>query len=144
MVLKARHRRMDRLVALKVLSPALVKTKDLVGRFQREVKAAARLSHPHIVTAYDADEVKGTHFLVMEYVPGTDLGSLVRKQGMLPVATAIEYTLQTARGFLPGMHVFQERLEAQLAGRKMPGFVERFEEISAEYPEWSHAAHPGQ
>ena len=55
-----------------------------------------------------------------------------------------QVTLQTARGFLPGMHVFQERLEAQLAGRKMPGFVERFDEVRAEYPEWSHAAHPGQ
>lgn len=64
MVLKARHRRMDRLVALKVLSPTVVKTPDLLARFHREVKAAARLEHPNIVAAYDADEARGTHFSV--------------------------------------------------------------------------------
>ena len=73
MVLKARHRRMNRIVALKILSPAVTKTPEAMKRFQREVEAAARLHHPNIVTAHDADEVKGTHFLVMEYVEGTDL-----------------------------------------------------------------------
>ena len=49
-------------------------------RFQREIRAAARLSHPNIVTAYDADEVDGTHFLVMEYVEGADLAELVARR----------------------------------------------------------------
>ena len=62
MVLKARHRRMDRLVALKVMSPAALKSPDAVKRFYREVQAAAKLEHPNIVTAYDADEANGTHF----------------------------------------------------------------------------------
>lgn len=72
LVLKARHRRMERLVALKVLSPQVTKSPEAVRRFQREVKAAARLEHPNIVTAHDADEANGTHFLVMQYVDGAD------------------------------------------------------------------------
>jgi serine/threonine protein kinase len=97
-VFKARHQRMERVVALKLLPPAAVKSEDTVRRFQREVKAAARLSHPNIVTAYDADEAAGLHFLVMEYVEGTDLASLVQKDGPLSVDRVIGYCLQAARG----------------------------------------------
>lgn len=98
MVLKAQHRRMDRIVALKVLSPAVVKTPDLLARFHREVKAAARLAHQNIVIAFDADEANGTHFLVMQYVEGDDLSSLVRKKGPLPVSQAVNCVLQIAQG----------------------------------------------
>lgn len=98
MVLKARHRRMDRLVALKVLSPAVVKTPDLLARFQREVKAAARLEHQNIVIAFDADEANGTHFFVMQYIEGTDLSVLVKTTGPLPVDQAVDCVLQAARG----------------------------------------------
>jgi uncharacterized protein YndB with AHSA1/START domain len=55
-----------------------------------------------------------------------------------------QISMHTARGFLPGLHAFLDRLEAQLGGDKMPGFFERFEELRAEYPEWSDAARPGQ
>ena len=55
-VYKAEHQRMERVVALKVLPSALTKEKEAVERFHREVKAAAKLLHPNIVTAYDADE----------------------------------------------------------------------------------------
>ena len=97
-VYKARHRRMDRIVALKVLSLDTVKEADAVGRFQQEVKAAARLTHPNIVTAYDADEAAGVHFLVMECVEGRDLGSLAGEKPQLPVGTAVDYVVQAARG----------------------------------------------
>jgi serine/threonine protein kinase len=70
LVLKAEHRRMKRLVALKVLSPKVTKTPEALRRFQREVEAAARLTHPNIVIAHDAGEAGGTHFLVTEYVRG--------------------------------------------------------------------------
>lgn len=54
-------------------------------------------------------------------------------------------TKETARGFLPGLHVFLDRLEAQLDGAALPDWVERFGQVRAEYPEWSHdASHPGQ
>src|SRR5262249_24904375 len=68
MVFKAEHRRMKRIVALKAMSPAAVKSPDAVKRFRREVQTAAKLSHPNIVAAFDADEARGVHFLVMEYV----------------------------------------------------------------------------
>ncbi len=98
MVLKAEHRRMKRTVALKMLSPAVTKNPDLARRFQREVEAAAKLEHPNIVTAHDADEANGTHFLVMQYVEGTDLAVLVKKEGPLLVERAVNCILQVARG----------------------------------------------
>ncbi|NQT11878.1 MAG: serine/threonine protein kinase, partial [Planctomycetes bacterium] len=97
-VFKAQHRRMERTVALKVLAPAAMKSPDLAERFQREVKAAARLSHPNVVTAYDADEEGGVHYLVMEYVEGRDLAVVVEKEGPLPGARTIDFILQAAAG----------------------------------------------
>ncbi len=98
MVLKAEHKRLKRLVAIKVMSPAAVKTPDSLKRFHREVEAAAKLRHPNIVAADDADEAKGTHFLVMEYVEGSDLSVLVKKHGPLPIEQAVKCVIQAARG----------------------------------------------
>lgn len=98
LVLKAMHRRMERIVALKVMSQAGMRSPDAVQRFHREVKAAAKLNHPNIVTAYDADESNGTHFLVMEYVEGANLSALVKERGPLPAEQAVQYILQAARG----------------------------------------------
>ena len=98
MVLKAQHKRMKRVVALKVMSPAAVKSADALKRFHREVEAAAKLTHPNIVAAFDADEAKGTHFLVMEFVDGDDLSQLVKKNGPLPVEMAVQCIIQAARG----------------------------------------------
>jgi serine/threonine protein kinase/Leucine-rich repeat (LRR) protein len=97
-VFKAVHRRMDRLVAIKVLPPAMTKDAPAVARFEREVRAAAKLHHTNIVTAHDAGHANGVHFLVMEYVEGKDLSALVKKNGPLPVAKATNYILQAARG----------------------------------------------
>lgn len=97
-VFKALHRSMDRVVALKTLPPSALDSAEKIRRFQREVKAAAMLSHPNIVITHDAHEANGVHFLVMEYVKGKDLGKVVRAQGPLPIATAVDYLLQAARG----------------------------------------------
>ena len=97
-VYKAQHRRMKRVVALKVLPSSVAKDPQAVQRFQREVEAVAKLSHPNIVTAYDADQSGDTHFLVMEYVEGKDLGVLVREQGTLTAGKALDYVLQAAKG----------------------------------------------
>jgi serine/threonine protein kinase len=98
-VFKAVHRHMQRLVALKVLSAEATKNADLVARFQREVRAVARLEHPNIVTAYDAGQTGGTHFLVMQFIDGCDLSVYVKEQrGCLPVDEALNYLLQAARG----------------------------------------------
>jgi serine/threonine protein kinase len=97
-VYKAEHRRMERLVALKVINPKLINSLDAVQRFRREVKAAARLAHPNIVTAYDADQIGAVHFLVMEFVEGKSLAQVVAERGPLAVAEACEYAWQAAVG----------------------------------------------
>jgi serine/threonine protein kinase len=97
-VFKARHRTLKRDVALKVLSRSLCKDKTFVQRFQREVETIAQLRHDNIVMAYDADEAKVGHFLVMEFVNGQDLASQVQKQGPMGVAEAVDCILQAARG----------------------------------------------
>jgi eukaryotic-like serine/threonine-protein kinase len=98
-VYRARHRRMDRLVALKTLTDRATESDDSVQRFQREVRAAARLSHPNIVAAYDAGEHHGVHYLVMELVDGIDLAKLVRQSGPLNANRAVDYVRQAATGF---------------------------------------------
>jgi serine/threonine protein kinase/ankyrin repeat protein/formylglycine-generating enzyme required for sulfatase activity len=97
-VYKARHRKMERTVALKVINRELVRKAEAIDRFHREVKAAAQLSHPNIVTAYDADQADDFHFMVMEYVDGVDLSQTVKARGALPVAEACDYVQQAAIG----------------------------------------------
>jgi serine/threonine protein kinase len=87
-VFKAEHRMMGRTVALKVINRDLFKKPAAVERFQREVKAAARLSHPNIVTADDAEQAGDVHFLVMEYVDGTELARKAKEDGPLPITEA--------------------------------------------------------
>ena len=94
----AEHRRMERRVALKTLPAAMTRDTQSILRFQREVKAAAKLTHPNIVTAYDADEANGVHYFVMEYVEGIDLSAVVKKRGVLNVDVAVDYILQAAKG----------------------------------------------
>ena len=97
-VFKARHRRMKRVVAIKVLAANLCSDAAFVLRFQREVETVARLGHPNVVMAYDADEADIGHLLVMEYVNGRDLASEVEKAGALEVARAVGVAVQAARG----------------------------------------------
>jgi serine/threonine-protein kinase len=95
----AEHRVMDRPVALKVIRPDLLGNEDLVERFRREVKAAARLAlHPNVVAAYDAEQAGDSHFLVMEFIDGVDLAHLVKSQGPLPCDLACEAVKQAAEG----------------------------------------------
>lgn len=89
---------MERIVAVKVLPTAMTKDQAAIARFHREVKAAAKISHPNIVTAHDADQANGVHFLVMELVEGSDLSALVKQHGPLSVEKAINYVLQAAKG----------------------------------------------
>ena len=97
-VFKAEHRRMKRAVVVKILHPENTKSEVAVRRFQREVEAAAKLSHPNIVTAFDADVDGQIHFLVMEYVDGEDLGSLINRLGPLDPDRALDYIIQAAQG----------------------------------------------
>ncbi len=95
----AHHRVMDRPVALKVIRGDLLDNASLVERFRREVKSAAHLSlHPNIVAAYDAEQAGDSHFLVMEFVDGVNLGDLVKSRGPLPYEAACDAIRQAAEG----------------------------------------------
>jgi serine/threonine-protein kinase len=97
-VFKAEHQLMNRVVALKVIRRNLVRDPHTLARFLREIKAVASLVHPNIVTAYDADCVGDTYFLVMEYFEGKDLDWWVRTQGPLPLRWACDFCRQVAEG----------------------------------------------
>jgi serine/threonine-protein kinase len=97
-VYKAEHRTMNRIVALKVLSPNLVRTGRAQELFLREVRAVARLVHPNIVTAYDANNIQDRYYLVLEYIEGPNLDQLVREQGPLTIGQACDCIRQVALG----------------------------------------------
>src|ERR1043165_8327409 len=98
-VFKARHRNMGRIAAIKLIRKERLGNPNAVRRFQREVRAAAALSHPNIVRADDADEIAGTCLMVMEYIEGAiDLPRLVKKNGPLPISQACDYIRQAALG----------------------------------------------
>jgi serine/threonine-protein kinase len=97
-VFRAMHRAMNRPVAIKVIEPELTRTAAARQAFGREVKAAARLNHPNVVTTYDANEVGERSYLVLEFVDGPTLESLVREHGPLPTAQACEFVRQAAWG----------------------------------------------
>ncbi len=106
-VFKARQLKLGRTVAVKLIRKERLDSADAVRRFHREIEATAQLSHPNIVLAYDADQAGDTHFLVVEYVEGTDLARLVKKQGPLPIALACDCVRQAALGL---QHAFEKGL----------------------------------
>ncbi|MBA2115546.1 serine/threonine protein kinase [Bremerella alba] len=103
-VYQAEHKLMERVVALKVISSRLMKNELAVERFHQEVKAAAKLSHRNIVTAYDAEQAGEMHFLVMEYIDGISLDQLVARRKPIPVLHACNYVTQAAQGL---QHAFE-------------------------------------
>ena len=92
----ARHTRLGREVALKVLAHHRLEDKRMQGRFEAEMQAVGRLSHPNIVTAHDARDIAGTAVLVTEFIDGFDLGTLLQRTGPISVANACEIVRQVA------------------------------------------------
>ncbi len=103
-VYRARHRRMDRDVALKIIRKDRLSSPDAVKRFLREITAVAQLTHENVVMAYDADQSGDRHFFAMEYVDGTNLSRLVKENGPLPVQQACDCIRQAALGL---QHAFE-------------------------------------
>jgi serine/threonine-protein kinase len=95
-VFKARHRHLQRIVALKVIRKELLRdvAPDAVERLYQEFRAVGRLSHPHVVHAYDAGPVGSTLFIAMEYMAGANLLELVKQKGRLPPEQACDYVRQ--------------------------------------------------
>lgn len=95
-VYKAIHTKLQSFAAIKVLRVDRVKDVEAAVRFQREMKVVGNLSHPNIVEARDAGVSEGTHYLIMEYVDGLDLGSVLCRFGPLPVSDACEIARRVA------------------------------------------------
>lgn len=89
---------LEREVAVKVLRGDLSTDEKFVKRFQREAKAASSLNHPNIVEMYDVGEDDGNYFIVMEYVNGKTLKSLIKKRGSLSLSETIDIMLQLTSG----------------------------------------------
>ncbi|MBM3664602.1 MAG: Stk1 family PASTA domain-containing Ser/Thr kinase [Actinobacteria bacterium] len=85
---------LDREVAVKVLAGRFATDQAFVERFRREASAAAGLNHPNIVAVYDRGEAEGTYYIVMEYLSGPDLKTVIRDQGPLEPAVAVDNALQ--------------------------------------------------
>jgi len=98
LLFKAHQREMRRTVVLAMMSPEATRSPSAVEEFHREIEIMARLTHPNIVAALNADEVRGIHFAVMEFVDRPSLAKLVTNDGALPVSTAVGYTAQAANG----------------------------------------------
>ena len=92
------HKLMRRRVAVKVLPTAKADDQSSLDRFYREARAVAAVDHPNLVRAYDIDKDENLHFLVMEYVDGTNLQDLVRKAGPLDITRACHYIYASAVG----------------------------------------------
>jgi eukaryotic-like serine/threonine-protein kinase len=99
-VFKARQTSMDRIVALKILSPRLARDEQFVERFMREARAAGKLSHPNIVSGIDVGEAGGYYYFAMEYVEGETLFELIKRQERLESKQAVGIAAQIARALV--------------------------------------------
>src|SRR5206468_2174108 len=98
--------RLKRKVALKLLAPELAEDDRFRERFLRESQLAASLDHPNVVPVYEAGEVERERllYIAMRYVPGTDLRTLLRAEGVLDSTRALELASQLLAGALDAAH----------------------------------------
>src|SRR5919204_6155885 len=101
-VYRARDTRLDRIVAVKVLAPALASDAGFKTRFEREARTISSLNHPHICVLHDVGQEAGVDFLVMEYLEGQTLSARLRS-GPMPLGQALQYAIQIADA-LDGAH----------------------------------------
>ena len=97
-IYKAIDPELSRTVAVKILRPSLTNDPAFLVRFKNEAKSAANLMHPNIVTVYDVGNEGPTHFIVMEFVEGTDLEKIIKTDGVLTVERALTLVIQIGAG----------------------------------------------
>ena len=97
-VYRARDPDLDRPVALKMVTPALLKGKDTLERFKREARSAARLQHPNIVTIFEVGEVEGTRYIAMELVEGIELGEAMHPTDRFALEAKVRMIVDVCRG----------------------------------------------
>jgi len=104
-VYRGRHPALDRLVAIKITPPSLAATSTFGERFKREASVVATLRHPNIIQVFDFGEADGRYYLIMEYIAGPDLESLLQERGRL----TLEEALPLLRGIAAGLNYAHER-----------------------------------
>jgi len=97
-VYKALDKDVDEVVALKLLKPEIAADEELLQRFRNELKSARKIIHKNVCRMYDLGRAEGTHFITMEYVPGEDLKSFIRRSGQLTVGKAVSIARQVSEG----------------------------------------------
>ena len=102
-VYKARDTRLNRIVAVKVLSPTFAADPEFRARFDREARAISTLDHPHICALYDVGEQDGLSFLVMQYLEGESLAARIER-GALPLREALPIAIQVAEALNDAHH----------------------------------------
>ena len=95
-VYRAHDKMLDRFVAVKILHPQFTSDEAFVKRFRREAQGAAKLSHPNIVSIYDVGDCDGKYYIVMEYVKGETLKDKIKREGPLPINTALQIAEEIA------------------------------------------------
>jgi eukaryotic-like serine/threonine-protein kinase len=97
-IYKAVDQELGRTVAVKILRPSLTNDPEFLKRFKNEARNVANLSHPNIVTVYDVGSDGNTHYIVMEFIDGSDLKKLIRKETKVPVDVAVDLGIQICAG----------------------------------------------
>jgi serine/threonine-protein kinase len=97
-VYKAQDLQLGRLVAVKILRDNLTSDPEFLARFQQEARAAANLSHPNIVTVHDFGRDAERYYIVMEYIEGRDLKSLIKESAPFPIERALDLAIQMCAG----------------------------------------------
>ncbi len=97
-VYKAQDLSLGRLVAIKMLRESLIHDKDFLARFQQEARAAANLAHPNIVTVHDFGHHEERYYIVMEYIEGKDLKTLIKEGAPFSIERALDLTIQMCAG----------------------------------------------
>lgn len=93
---KAHDNLIDRVVAVKMMREQFASDPAFIERFLREVRSSAKVSHENIRLIYDTGQADGNYYIVMEYVEGEDMKQRLRREGPLPLATAVEFGQQIA------------------------------------------------
>ena len=97
-VYRVRDLELDRDVALKLIRPEIAEDPDVLGRFKREIQLSSRITHKNVLRVYDLGEADGIRFLTMQIVDGSDLASLIKKEGKLPLARILSIFGEVCKG----------------------------------------------
>ena len=99
-VYKAFDKKIEEEIALKILRPDIAGDKKTLSRFSNELKIARKIVHKNVGRMYDLSEAEGTHFITMEFVPGEDLKSFIKRSGRLTVGKALSIAKQICQGLI--------------------------------------------